>query len=47
VHVLTHSLTLVLIVIIYVKREALQVVEIPHKQDQDIRKTNVALKFVL
>jgi hypothetical protein len=45
--VVTPSLTSVLIVIICVRSERLQLVENPHKRDQDIRKTYVALKFDL
>jgi hypothetical protein len=46
VRVLTPS-TLVLIAIICVRHERFQLVEIPHKWDQDIRKTYVALNFYL
>jgi hypothetical protein len=41
------SLSLVLIVTNYVRRERLQFVEIPHSWDIDIRKATVTLKFDL
>jgi hypothetical protein len=38
-------LTSVVIKIICVRRERLQLVEIPHRHDFDMRKTTVELKF--